>query len=105
MNISNPTLFVEANNLNFIFFVGVYDQNENFKIVYESNISLNGLNGNKISDLEKILNEIKEKIFSIEKQFNHTFREVVLILDNYELTFISLSGFSKFKQLSSGKKI
>ena len=71
----------------------MYDQNENFKIVYESNISLNGLNGNKISDLEKILNEIKEKIFSIEKQFNHTFREVVLILDNYELTFISLSGF------------
>ena len=53
MNISHPSLFVEVNNFNFIFFVGKYEQNENFKIVYESNISLNGINGNKISDQEK----------------------------------------------------
>jgi cell division protein FtsA len=93
MSISHPSLFVEVNNFNFIFFVGEYDQNENFKIIYESNISLNGINGNKISDFEKILNEIKEKIFSIEKKFNHTFREIVLILDKCELTFVSLTGY------------
>ena len=100
MIISNPTLFVEVNDFNFIFFVGMHDNNENFKIVYESDISLNGLNGNKISDLEKILNEIKEKIFSIEKKVNYTFKEVVLILDNCELTFISLAGF---KNLNSSQ--
>ena len=102
MNISHPSLFVEVNNFNFIFFVGKYEQNENFKIVYESNISLNKINGDKISDLEKILNEIKEKLFSIEKKFNHTFREIVLILNNCELTFISLTGF---KNLNSSQVV
>ncbi len=102
MNISHPSLFVEVNNFNFIFFVGKYEQNENFKIVYESNISLNRINGDKISDLEKILNEIKEKLFSIEKKFNHTFREIVLILNNCELTFISLTGF---KNLNSSQVV
>ena len=83
---------LKLNNLNFIFFVGENDENENFKIVYKLNISLNGLNENKISDLEKILNEIKKKFFQLNKNLI-TFKEVMLILDNYELTFINLTGF------------
>ena len=42
MKISNPTLFVEINNLNFIFSVGIYDEQENLRIDYNSNVALKG---------------------------------------------------------------
>ena len=93
MNNSNPSLFVEVKNSNFIFFVGEYDENETLKISFELSIPLNEPNENKIFDLEKVLNQIKKNIISIEQKFNYTFKELVLILDNCELSFINLTGY------------
>ena len=56
-------------------------------------IPLNEPNENKIFDLEKVLNQIKKNIISIEQKFNYTFKELVLILDNCELSFINLTGY------------
>ena len=42
MQISNLTLFVEINNLEFNFFVSSYDENENLKLII-SPIFFNGL--------------------------------------------------------------
>ena len=68
MQISNPTLYVEINNLEFNFFVSSYDENENLKINYKLNILSIGLDGNRIFDLEKVYNRIKENIFLIEQK-------------------------------------
>ena len=102
MKISNPTLFVEINNLNFIFSVGIYDEKENLRIDYNSNVALKGLNKNIISDLDKAFNEIKKNIFLIEQKFNYTFREIVLILEHSDLAFANLTGF---KNLNGSKVV
>ena len=53
------------------------------------------LENNRISDFEKFSNIIKENIYLIEQKFNYTFKEIVLILENFNPTFINLSGYKK----------
>ena len=43
MNDSISTLFLEINSINFIFYVGEKDENENFKILYKLEIPISGL--------------------------------------------------------------
>ena len=95
MKNSTQKLFLEINNSNFTFFVVEDDNQGDFKISYKLKTPINGLASNGISDLEKIFSSIKENIFLIEKKFNFTLRELVLILENFSPTFINLSGYKK----------
>ena len=88
------TLYLEINNLNFIFFVIKSDEN-NFKITYKLDVPIKGIEEDRILDLEKSLIIIKENIYLIEQKLNHTFKEIVLIVENFNPTFINLTGFKK----------
>ncbi len=95
MNNLNLKLYLEINNLNFTFFVIEDNHQGDFKISYKLKIPLIGFTNDGISDLEKIYSSIKENIFVIEKKFNLTFKEIVLIIENFNPTFINLSGYKK----------
>ena len=91
----SPTLFIEVNDLDFIFFVGKNDEQNNFKIIYTLNIPVKGFEHSKVSDFELVFNTIKENVYLIEQNLNYTFKEIVLILENLNPTFINLTGFKK----------
>ena len=91
----SPKLFLEINNSNLIFFVIEDDYQNAFKISYKLTTPLTGLLDNRITDLEKIFNFVKENIYTIEKKVNFTFKELVLILENFNPTFINLTGYKK----------
>ena len=93
MKNSSLSLYLEINNLNFIFFVGENDQHDNFKIIYRLEIPLKGIDNNRITDLEEVSDVIKRNIYIIEQKLNHTFKEIVLILESFSPTFINLSGY------------
>ena len=95
MKNSSLKLYLEINNFSFIFLVGESNENENFKIAYKLEIPLQGIENSRITNLEKVTDVIKKNIYIIEQELNHTFKEVVLILENFKLTFINLSGFKK----------
>ena len=95
MNKNSLSLYLEINNFNLLFFAGSEDDQNNFKIVHKIITPLIGISDNRVSDLEKILNVIKENVYTIEKKLNITFKEVILILDNFNPTFLNLSGFKK----------
>ena len=88
-------IFLEINRYNYIFFVGKKNENENFKIIYQSEISSEGIENNKIYDLEKTYNKIKKEVYIIEKKLNYVFKEIILILDYFNPTFINLTGYKK----------
>tara|TARA_A100001015_G_scaffold140716_1_gene156134 strand:- start:2831 stop:4021 length:1191 start_codon:yes stop_codon:yes gene_type:complete len=94
MKNSSLTLYIEINNLRYAFFVGESDEHDNFKTVYKLELPLKGEN-NKISDLEKVSEMIKKNVFIAEQKLGHTFKEIVLILENFNPTFINLSGYKK----------
>ena len=92
---STLTLYLEINNSSYIFFVGEGDEQNNVKIAYELEIPLKGIEDYRISDLENIYITIKENIYIIEQNFKHTFKEVIIILDNFNPTFLNVSGYKK----------
>ena len=95
MKNSTLSLYLEINNLNYIFFAGERDEQNNFKTVYKLELPLEGINNNKILNLEKISDIIKNNVYIIEQQLNFTFKEIILILENFNPTFINLSGYKK----------
>jgi len=96
MKIHSPKLFLEINDSEYIFSVGDKDQKNNFKVIYRYNASIEGITKNcKVTDFEKTLNTIKKNIITIEQKFNLTFKEIILILDNSDCTFLNLTGFKK----------
>ena len=95
MKNSTPTLYLEINNSNYVFFVSEKDKENNLKISHKLEVPLQGIDQNRISNLERTFNTIKENIILIEQNCNYTFKEIVLILENFNPTFINLSGFKK----------
>lgn len=93
MKNSSLSLYLEINNLSYIFLVGEKDQKDNFKIVYKLELPLKGIDNNIITDLEEVSDAIKKNVYIIEQELNHTFKEIVLILENFNPTFINLSGY------------
>ena len=91
-------LYIEINNSSYVFFVSEKNEQNNFKIVYHLPVPLKGIDNNRISDLKTVFNLIKENIYLIEKKLNYTFKEVILILDNFKTSFINLTGYKKLNR-------
>ena len=95
MSVSEPILFIEINNYEFIFIVGDLDENKNVELVHSIKIPIQGIYNKKISDLKLVSNIIKENIYLIEQKFNFVFKEVIFVSDCFESFAISLTGFKK----------
>jgi cell division protein FtsA len=98
------TLYLEINNSNYIFFVCKGDKQYNFEIDYKLEVALIGIDNNRISDFEKSFNAIKKNIYLIEQKFNHTFKEIVIILDNLNPSFINITGYKKLNSSQISKE-
>ena len=95
MQTKTPTLYIEINNLEYIFFVGKEDANSNIKIIYKCNVPSKGIENDRISDFELALNTIKKNIYLAEKELNFIFKETIVIINKFNHSFINLSGFKK----------
>ena len=90
-----PTLFVEINDLNYIFVVGKYDENQKLKIIEKIIIPNEGIEKNKFTNIDLAEKLIKQNIQNIEDKINYIFKEVTIIIDIFENSCINISGFKK----------
>ena len=90
-----PTLFVEINLSNIIFAFGTYDENQNFKVIDKVIVPNKDINKNKFTNIIQAQEIIKKNIEIIEKKSNYIFKEVIVILDNFEFLCLNISGFKK----------
>ncbi len=88
-------LFLEIAGSTYVFFVCEIDEQNNCKIVYKLEIPLKGINNCKVSDFDTAFSSIKESIFKIEQNFNRTFKEIILILENFDSSFVNIAGYKK----------
>ena len=95
MEIFFPKLFIEINNSNYIFTVGDQNKQNAFKLIFKHIEPLHGIENNRVIDFKLFFNTIKKNIYTIEQKLNFTFKETVIILDNFNRSFISISGFKK----------
>ena len=95
MKINIPKLFLEINEQEYIFVVGSRDKNDIFKILYKNSVSIQGINNNRIIDFELVFSIINKNVYLIEQKLNHTFKDIILILDNFHYSFVNLTGYKK----------
>lgn len=104
MQINSPKLFIEINNAEYIFAVGDENDKENFKLIYKSIVPIQGIKSSKIIDFNLVFNTIKKNIYIIEQKLNYTFKETILIINNFNYTFINLTGFKKTQWITNFKR-
>lgn len=95
MKIDIPNLFIEINHSNYIFVAGVYNNNHELVIIEKIITSNDGINKNKFIDIFSASKTIKKNVEIIEKKINHIFKEVTIIIENFNYSCINVSGFKK----------
>ena len=99
-----PKLFISIGNLEISFIVGQNNDQNSFELFEKLILPIDGISENWISDLDKITNFIKKNIFIIEQKVNYTFKEIILILDNFDISFLNLCGFKKLNGTQISKE-
>ena len=95
MEIYSPTLFIEINNDEFIFTVGDENNKEDFIVIHKSIVPIKGIENYRITNFDLVSNIVKENLYLIEQELNFTFKDTVLIINNFRCSFTNLTGFKK----------
>ena len=95
MGTKSPKLFIEINNFETIFVVLENIENDDIKVLYKDKIINEGISNNKIFDFDLIVNNFKKNIYLIEQKLNFTFKEAVIMIDNFDCSVIALSGYKR----------
>ena len=88
------TLFIELNESSFIFTIGEYDNDYNFKILEKINSENKVFSKNKLTDIEEAKKLIKINIQTIEQKHNFIFKEVIVILDSFSCSSSKSASFT-----------
>ena len=90
-----PNLFVEINEKNYIFVIGKYSDDKNFKVIDEIIVPNNEFINGKLINISKIKDKVKKNVQLIESKLNFVFQDIILLLDNFIYTCINISGHKK----------
>lgn len=90
-----PKLFISIGELEISLIAGNNNDQNSFELLEKLILPIDGISGNRIVDLDKITNVIKRNIFIIEQKLNHTFKDIIIILNNLDISFLNLCGFKK----------
>ena len=90
-----PKLFISIGDLKISLIVGHNNDQNSFELLEKMTLPIDGISENRIVDLDKITNVIKRNIFIIEQKVNYTFKDIIIILNNLEISFLNLCGFKK----------
>jgi len=95
MSKENPKLLIEINEANYIFVVGDVDENDVFTVNEKRIVNNTSFSKDKLTDLDKAKQIIRENVESIENKLNCIFNEAIVIIDNFYCLPVNVSGFKK----------
>ena len=95
MNNNSFKLFIKITNVEILIIAFKVDEQNNLNLLEKLNLSISGFTENKISNIETITNLIKNNILIIEQKIKYTFKNLVVILDSFEISFLNFTGFKK----------
>lgn len=95
MQSNSPILYIEINKTEYIFAVGLNDEENYFKLIHKESIPIQGITNNQITDFEAVYNTLKKNIYLIEQKINFTFKETILIINNFDYSIVNLTGYKK----------
>tara|TARA_Y100000768_G_scaffold388104_1_gene382193 strand:- start:541 stop:1734 length:1194 start_codon:yes stop_codon:yes gene_type:complete len=99
-----PKLFIKIDNLEICLIAGYNDDQNNFELLEKLILPIDGINENKILDLDITASIIKKNVLLIEQKVNFTFKDIIIILNNFEISFLNLSAFKKLNGAQISKE-
>ena len=99
-----PKLFISVGDLEISLTVGHNNDLNNFELLEKLTLPIDDISENRISDLEKIINIIKKNVFIIEQKVNYTFKDIIIILNNLDISFLNLCGFKRLNGTQISKE-
>ena len=90
-----PTLFVEINETNYIFLAGIYNEDQNFEILDKLITPCNGIYKNKFTNINEASELIKKSVDKIEIKLNCVFKDIILVIENFDISCVNVSGYKK----------
>ena len=97
-------LFVKIDDCEIYIIAGYTDEESNFKLSEQIILNTEEIKNNNIYNLETISNLIKKNILLIEQKINFTFKDLTIILNNLEVSFLNLCGFKKLNGTQISKE-
>ena len=86
-------LFIKIDKKSILLIAGKIDDQNNIKILDKLILQITGFEKNKITDIEKKIKNIKKNILIIEQKVKFTFKELVIILNNFDISFLNFTGY------------
>ena len=99
-----PKLFVCIGDVEISLIAGLNNDQNSFKILEKLTFPIDGIRKNKITDPGKIINLIKRNILITEQKIKYTFKDIIVILNNFEISFLNLCGFKKLNGTQISKE-
>ena len=99
-----PKLFICIRDLEISIIAGHIDEQNNFKLLEKLFLPIAGMKENKILDLDRFSSLIKKNVLSIEQKINYTFKDIIIVLDNLNISFLNFCGFKKLNGTQISKE-
>ena len=99
-----PKLFITIGDLEISLIIGHNNDQNSFELLEKLILPIDGISENRITDFDRITNVIKRNIFIVEQKINYTFKEIIIILNNLDTSFLNLSGFKKLNGTQISKE-
>ena len=95
MKMNTYFILIEINHSEFVFSVGNKYEEKKIKFIHSQSVPIEGIENLKFTDLDLVIKLIKKNIIIIEQKLNYIFKEIILIVNNFNCSFINLTGFKK----------
>ena len=86
-------MYVKFDKTNYALVAGVYNENQNFEIVEKKIIQRREPKKKILDTLHELEITIKENLPILENKLDYVFKEINLVLDNFNYSCINVSGF------------
>ena len=101
---NHPKLFAQIDDFEILLTAVKFDDQNNFKLLEKIILPIKNSSVKGISDLDNITELIKKSVLEVEQKINFTFSRLIIILNNFEISFFSLSGFRKLNGTQVSKE-
>ena len=101
---NSPKLFISIGDFEICLIAGYNNDQNSFEFLEKLVLPIIGITNKRITDLDKISNLIKKNILIIERKINYTFKSIIVILNNFEISFLNLCGYKKLNGTQISKE-
>ena len=99
-----PKLFISIEDTEIYLIAGYNNDQNSFELLEKLILPIYSISNNSITDLDKIVKIIKKNVLIIEQKVNFTFKDIIIILNNFKISFLNLSGFKKLNGTQISKE-